>query len=164
MKSSNPLPKAASAFIYHQSGLILAVSRKHDSTDLNLPGGKLDPNESYWEAVVRETAEETNLIVTEGFPLLCDPCGTPGIHHVHQCMTFVCKAEGELRQMEAGRVVWVPPQRIVERPDGTLNSFSEYNQRVLDAYKTIEFGVRRYYFANLEIPKEFALEYTYLDD
>jgi 8-oxo-dGTP pyrophosphatase MutT (NUDIX family) len=127
------LPKAASALIINEAGLVLAVSRKHDSTDLGLPGGKLDPGESFEDAVVRETKEETNMDITEVMFLFEDACGTPGIHNVHWCKTFICKAVGTPRSMEQGVVSWVEPSRLIKKPDGTYNSFGTYNQQVFDA-------------------------------
>jgi 8-oxo-dGTP pyrophosphatase MutT (NUDIX family) len=41
------------------SKLVLAVSRKNDSQQFGLPGGKCDPGESFIEAAAREFSEET---------------------------------------------------------------------------------------------------------
>lgn len=44
--------------------LILAVSRRERPSDMNLPGGKLEPGESAVQCAVRELLEETGVAVT----------------------------------------------------------------------------------------------------
>ena len=151
------LPLAASAWIIHESGLVLAVSRKHDETDLGLPGGKLDPGETFQEAVIRETKEETNLDIIDVLPVFGDACGTPGVHHVHWCMAFLCKATGTLKRMEKGRVVWVPTQRLITKPDGTFNSFGEYNSQVQRAIETMEPRELDWFKSSIVLESEFLL-------
>lgn len=151
------LPKAASAWIIHESGLVLAVSRKHDDQDLGLAGGKLDPGESFEEAVVRETKEETNLDVVALMPLYAAPCGTPGVHHVHWCKTFLCKVQGTAKRMEKGKVLWVLPRRLVTKPDGTFNSFGEYNSEVQNALKEISEIELAWFRSSVSLDPEFIL-------
>lgn len=45
--------------ILNSNNQILSVSRKDNHDDWGLPGGKLDDNESFIEAAIRETFEET---------------------------------------------------------------------------------------------------------
>lgn len=153
----NTLPKAASAWIIHESGLVLAVSRKHDENDLGLPGGKVDPGETFLEAVIRETKEETNLDIVDTMPVFADACGTPGIHHVHWCMAFLCKATGTLKRMEKGRVLWVPPHRLITKPDGSFNSFGEYNSCVQKALQTIDSRELDWFKSSVALEPEFLL-------
>lgn len=151
------LPLAASAWIIHEAGLVLAVSRKHDETDLGLPGGKLDPGETFQEAVIRETKEETNLDIIDVLPVFGDACGTPGVHHVHWCMAFLCKATGTLKRMEKGRVIWVPTQRLITKPDGTFNSFGEYNSQVQRAIETMKPRELDWFKSSIVLESEFLL-------
>jgi 8-oxo-dGTP pyrophosphatase MutT (NUDIX family) len=55
------LNRVALAVILNEDGDVLCVSRKHNHEDFGLPGGKVDPHETYEEAVIREVKEETGL-------------------------------------------------------------------------------------------------------
>lgn len=136
-------PYAVSAYILHTSGHVLAVSRKHDQNDFGFPGGKLDPGESFVDALIREVKEETGLDVIKYMPVFGDYCGTPGIHHVHWCLTFICKVKGEINTSEKGRVMWVSPERLIQDGNGKSQSFGSYNacamQEIANVTDPVEF-------------------------
>jgi 8-oxo-dGTP diphosphatase len=98
---------------------VLSVSRKTDHEDLGLPGGKLEPGETPYEAMVRETLEETGLKV-EHAVLLFDGVDDVGIRAVTYLVT---KYKGEIHTTEKGVVGWVEPSAFVT-PKCTFRRFN----------------------------------------
>lgn len=62
-REAEGLRDAVSCIIENQMGEIVCVSRKNDHTDFGLVGGKIENNETHIEAVIRETREETGIIL-----------------------------------------------------------------------------------------------------
>jgi mutator protein MutT len=64
---SKPLGLSVKAFVRDDAGHILLLRRSTESIvfpgQWDLPGGKCDPGESFWEALVREVDEETGLAI-----------------------------------------------------------------------------------------------------
>ena len=58
---------AVQIVLFNKEGEILCVSRKTNHKDFGLPGGKVDPGETYIEAAIRETKEETGLDIENLF-------------------------------------------------------------------------------------------------
>lgn len=99
---------------------ILSVSRKNDHDDVGLPGGKVDPGETPYEAMVREVFEETGVRVLAARLVYERPDGP------HIVQTFLVTAwEGEPgNTTEPGRVGWAEPQSLLR---DECRSFREYN-------------------------------------
>lgn len=118
---------ASVAFIQHNDK-ILSVSRKDDETKVGLPGGKVEPNETTEEAVVREVFEETGLtIVVKRKILSCiDECG-----YFTTC--FQCDIIGDIpeefivEEHETGKVKWVTWDDLFTGPFGYYNK-QVYNE------------------------------------
>ncbi len=112
------MPKGACLFII-KDGLVLAVSRKDDHTNFGLPGGKIEPGETAYEAAIRETLEETGIKCTAADFLYATPSAT----------TFIASVwSGEPYSTEEGLVKWVEPDVI------TLGTYGYYNDQVLKEY------------------------------
>lgn len=119
-KDGKPTKLAACVLIVSEDGMVLAVSRKDDPTQMGLPGGKVDPYESPIEAAGRELYEETGLQAT-------------GLRQVFKhfdgdctCYTFIGKISGEINTEEAGVVRWVTPEELMRGP------FGDYNRRLFN--------------------------------
>ena len=94
--------------LIEKDGKVLSVSRKDDHTAKGLPGGKPERGETLYEAMVRETFEETGIRVLEA-----DIC-----FHAIDDIGFdvtsyrVTKYEGEPTSREAGLVEWLTPEEM----------------------------------------------------
>jgi 8-oxo-dGTP diphosphatase len=118
------LPKAACVLL-QKDGLILAVSRKSNSDDFGMPGGKVDSGETVEQAARRELKEETGLDAGTLRKLYSGACEseTPGL--IYWTTTYVAEDfEGELRTREKGVVKWVRPVVLLR------GTFRAYNQNV----------------------------------
>jgi 8-oxo-dGTP diphosphatase len=118
-------PRAACTVVLSPSRtLVLAVSRKDDRTKFGLPGGKVDPGETVRQCAVRETHEETGLlvhVVRKVFDGLCEG------EVPHDTACYLAMAEdwsGETK--ESGKVEWVSWDVLFRGP------FSKYNRAVYD--------------------------------
>lgn len=154
-KSLIPFPRklsyAASSLIIHPSGLILSVSRKDDPNDLNAPGGKLDPGENFLDACVRETKEETGLTVIQLQPFFGMICTKVGSTKDYWNMHFICKAEGKVQTTEKGRVAWIKPERYISDKNGKRNSFSDYNEKMLEVFCKTKYANNESWFSTVDI-------------
>jgi len=119
--------QAVCTFIRNSEGKILAVSRRDNPGDWGLPGGKVDPGESLEAAAVRETFEETGLVISD-----LNAVFTAGVDDGFTCTTFtatiVAQAYESLRggDGETGLVDWVSEIDLLE------GSFGDYNSSLID--------------------------------
>ena len=151
----NP-PYAAQALIIHETGLVLGVSRKDNHEDFGLPGGKLDPGESFEEAVIRETLEETGLTVGKLIPLYGAYCGKV----THWSKTFLCEATGTIQTSEKGIVRWIPANLLIKSQTGRFQSFASYNMEVVKSYGNLKnsgFVDNREFFTRIPLDPKFVL-------
>lgn len=79
---------------------------KHLAGFWEFPGGKTDPGESSWDALVRELREELDVTVTAGEPLIC-------LHHDYPDRTIkldvwqIHRWHGTVRALEQQQIKWL---------------------------------------------------------
>lgn len=101
--------RTEAAIVYVQSGnKILAVSRGQDLTNMNMPGGGLEPGETPEDAAIRELWEETGVRATEIHPIFTKDMGGRRIHFFK-----ATKFQGKLRSSEEGVAEWVDPSTLL---------------------------------------------------
>lgn len=114
------MKKAVCALIFTDNNKILAVSRKDDSTDFGLVGGKVDPGETPEEALIRETKEETGLDVVEYRQVFeIEDSG-------FVCTTYLCQVSGQISSNEKGVV------KEVDWVDLFKGTFGSYNSQLFN--------------------------------
>ncbi len=111
--------KAALVLIFNQ-GKILSVSRKTDTTQRGLVGGKVENNETFLQAAIRETKEETGLDVFGLIPIFSRT------DNDFFCVVYIGQWKGEIKPQngENGIVEWVDFEDI------KIGPFGEYNTKL----------------------------------
>lgn len=101
-----------------KDGLVLVQDKAHDEWGgLTFPGGHVERDESFTDAVIREVLEETGLLVTS--PMLC------GVKYWvnddgSRYMVLFYKADrfsGKLKSYEEGEVFWIPLDELLSMND-----------------------------------------------
>lgn len=118
---------AVVAYIVRHDGLMLSVTRK-DTGELSFPGGKCEPNESFYNALRREMIEEVGLVPLH-WHLVFDGKHSSG----RRVLAYrILEWFGVPRAREHGtRIAWI-------LPDAMANSFgADYHRLALRAAKLI---------------------------
>jgi len=99
--------------------LVLGCSRKDDYNAWGLPGGSVEPGESFREAIIREVYEETSLRIRE--ETLTDFFMYETA--TETCICFVGETDGVLAsQTGEGKTKFVSWPDLIKGPFGTFNA------------------------------------------
>lgn len=126
--------RIAGSMLLIKDGLILGVSRKHNHDSFGLPGGKCEFGESSREASIRETYEETGVLVLgcEQLYYRIEPGGPgPNSEDFHAYCYFATYWTGNPETKEEGVVKWVTEEDLI----GENGAFPEYNSNMLRIFK-----------------------------
>lgn len=125
--------RKAAVMLIVRDGLILAVSRRYDKSKFGLAGGKVDENETTKACAVRETEEETGVIVDECDSIFVrdEPRERPEGEDFQAYCYYATKWHGEPRTIEEGEVKWL----TVEEVCSTKAAFGDYNRKTLNVFK-----------------------------
>ena len=112
-----------------KNGRILAISRGIDTASWGMPGGKVEANESLDAAVIRETFEETGLVIAD--PQAIYTGFVPGESNF-VCTTFIARVVAQSPDAPRsvpfeGVVKWVTPSTLAHD-----SPFTEYNRALFD--------------------------------
>jgi 8-oxo-dGTP pyrophosphatase MutT (NUDIX family) len=127
----NKIKEAVVALII-QDGLILSISRRNDKTKFGLIGGKVDPGETLIEALIRETKEESSVLIKDHVFLYerIEPGGPDGIDFFSRCY-YISDWSGVPASLEEGEVTWLTEEELTS----TKAAFPEFNKRALEVFK-----------------------------
>jgi len=126
--------RKAAVMLIVKDGLILAISRRHDKTKFGLPGGKVEVNETMYDAAVRETLEETGVevILAEHIFTRVEPKEHPSGEDFYTYCYHAVAWEGEPKDSEEGVIKWLTEAELTS-PE--IGAFADYNKRTLEAFK-----------------------------
>lgn len=135
MKRTEQVELTVLCMVYDGTKLLLKNRVKADWQGLTFPGGHIEPGESIVEAVIRETREETGLLIQN--PILCGVKQFP--MDGGRYLVFLFKTDcfsGTLTSSEEGPMEWVEQADLSQRT--TVDDFEEL-LAVMQSDKLTEF-------------------------
>lgn len=128
--------EAAVMLIINQQGLILSVSRKSNPNKFGLPGGKLEKDEHPKIAAVRETREETSIIVSNCLKIYSrvEPKENETGEDFNTHCFYATEWYGTPVDSEEGKVMWLTSKDLTSSQSG---AFPEYNKLTLNKFKKL---------------------------
>ena len=113
------IPKA-SVVLLSNGDKILAVSRKNDPNDFGLVGGKVDKGETFRQAAIRETLEETNFDIFNLKPIFTRRDGD--FMAIVYTADYIELPTNYKSGKETGVVKWVSFEEIKKGSFGVFNT------------------------------------------
>lgn len=135
MKRTEQVELTVLCMVYDGTKLLLQNRVKADWQGLTFPGGHIEPGESIVEAVIRETREETGLLIQN--PILCGVKQFP--MNGGRYLVFLFKTDcfsGTLTSSEEGTMEWVEQADLSQQT--TVDDFEEL-LAVMQSDKLTEF-------------------------
>jgi 8-oxo-dGTP pyrophosphatase MutT (NUDIX family) len=125
----------AGVMIVVKDGLALGISRRNDVTKFGLPGGKVEKLETPMQAAIRETFEETSIIVDECVFLYdrVEPKRVSSDTEFKSYCFFATKWKGDPSSSDEGIVKWCTRDDLL----GKTGAFPQYNEKALEVLKTV---------------------------
>ena len=122
MSRTEPVELTVLCLLHRGNEILLQNRVKKDWQGYTLPGGHVEPGESFVEAVIREMKEETGLAIIQ--PRLCGVKQFPGNHGRYVVFLFETdQFTGEIHSSEEGAVEWVDRSRLSQLQ--TVDDFQE---------------------------------------
>ena len=110
-----------------KDGKILSISRRKNRAKFGLIGGKIDANETPFEAIIRETKEETGINVLDA---ICFYRAIDDDGFNTNCF-YAIEHNGFPESKEEGEVVWLTKEELL----GEKGAFPIYNQNAFDIFR-----------------------------
>lgn len=102
----------------YKDGLVLVQDKVHDEWGgLTFPGGHVERNEAFTDAVIREVLEETGLTITA--PMLCGIKDWVNDDDSRYMVLFykTNKFSGEIQSSQEGEVFWIQLDELLSMDD-----------------------------------------------
>jgi 8-oxo-dGTP pyrophosphatase MutT (NUDIX family) len=128
-QDSESLPKAVAVYVSDGKGNVLTVTRNiktrgPNPTDVNMPGGIVDPGEEPEDAAARELFEETGIIAHKLIPIYSE------VSEGKLTTTYkVTSWSGEVKSSWEGDATWQKPEALLK------STFGDYFRKVMNALR-----------------------------